>query len=351
MERCYKEKVLTCLWRSRLARGTPQGRDVQKENLPGWQSALKWVLREVQPGSTPPGHTAELPSPVLPGLTGSFPQVLNQWFRPWLNSYHMCGYYNSTLSAVRRCVKMQRFCCFTGCHCKVHACGFGEWQELRIWCIALTFELGLCDGVAVSSAHLDQHWVMVLPCLTSQSSDESSLLLPAHPSHSGCSICYLFGWRLEGKPQCISVLRGSLSGQWHFLPSLLILHDAFMARTSGELPIVVCDKVINARMTEECWCWRYVALNVIGSLELEGTFKGYLVQLPCHSQGHLRFDQVPRTWSSLTLKFLHWRKDKNPLSFQKSGAGCTSTPCMFLCRCCQIPFFTKLSQPIWDIWL
>lgn len=158
-------------------------------------------------------------------------------------------------------------------------------------------------------------------------------------------------WRLEGKPQCISVLRGSLSGQWHFLPSLLILHDVFMARTSGELPIVVCDKVINARMTEECWCWRYVALNVIGSLELEGTFKGYLVQLPCHSQGHLRFDQVPRTWSSLTLKFLHWRKDKNPLSFQKSGAGCTSTPCMFLCRCCQIPFFTKLSQPIWDIWL
>lgn len=99
------------------------------------------------------------------------------------------------------------------------------------------------------------------------------------------------------------------------------------------------------------WCWRYVALTVIGSLELEGTFKGYLVQLPCHSQGHLRFDQMPRTWSSLTLKFLHWRKDKNPLSFQKSGAGCTSTPCTFLCGCCQIPFFTKLSQPIWDIWL
>jgi len=57
-------------------------RDLQKENLPGWQSALKWGLREVQPGSTPPRHTAELPSPVLPGLTGSFPQVLNQWFRP-----------------------------------------------------------------------------------------------------------------------------------------------------------------------------------------------------------------------------------------------------------------------------
>ena len=31
---------------------------------------------------------AELPSPVLPGLTGSLPQVLNQWFTPWLSSYH-----------------------------------------------------------------------------------------------------------------------------------------------------------------------------------------------------------------------------------------------------------------------
>jgi len=29
-----------------------------------------------------------LPSPVLPGLTGSFAQVLNQWFRPWPSSYH-----------------------------------------------------------------------------------------------------------------------------------------------------------------------------------------------------------------------------------------------------------------------
>ena len=66
----------------------PPKRDLWKEILPQWQSALKWGLREVQPGSTPSGHTAELPSPVLPGLTGSFPQVLNQWFRLWLNSYH-----------------------------------------------------------------------------------------------------------------------------------------------------------------------------------------------------------------------------------------------------------------------
>lgn len=87
--------------------------------------------------------------------------------------------------------------------------------------------------------------------------------------------------------------------------SLLILHYAFLARASGEHPIVVYDEVIDARMTEECWYWRYVVLNVIRSLELEGTFKDYLVQLPCHGQGHLRFDQVLRTWSSLTLKFLH----------------------------------------------
>jgi len=39
-------------------------------------------VSEVEPGSTPSNHTGELPSPVLPGLTGSFPQVLNQWFRP-----------------------------------------------------------------------------------------------------------------------------------------------------------------------------------------------------------------------------------------------------------------------------
>ena len=58
------------------------GRDLQKEILPQWQSALKWGLREMQPGSTLSGRTAELPSPVVPGLTQSFSHVLNQWFRP-----------------------------------------------------------------------------------------------------------------------------------------------------------------------------------------------------------------------------------------------------------------------------
>jgi len=72
MEWCQKgeRKVLTYLQRSRLTRKTPQGRDVQKETLPQWQSALKWAFR---------------PSAVLSGQTGSFPQVLNQWFRPWLS--------------------------------------------------------------------------------------------------------------------------------------------------------------------------------------------------------------------------------------------------------------------------
>ena len=53
---------------------TPQGRDLPPETLPQWQSALKWDLREVQPGSTSSGHTDELPSSVLPGLTGPFPR-------------------------------------------------------------------------------------------------------------------------------------------------------------------------------------------------------------------------------------------------------------------------------------
>jgi len=83
-----KVKVLTHLRRSKLTGKIPQGRDLQPKILLEQQSALKYGLREVQPGSTAPGHTAELPSPVLLWPTGSFPLVLNQWFRPWLNSYH-----------------------------------------------------------------------------------------------------------------------------------------------------------------------------------------------------------------------------------------------------------------------
>ena len=47
----------------------PKGSNLQKETPPQGQLALKWGLGEVQPGSTPSGHTAELPSLVLPCLT------------------------------------------------------------------------------------------------------------------------------------------------------------------------------------------------------------------------------------------------------------------------------------------
>jgi len=36
----------------------------------------------VELGFTPSGLTGELPSPVFPGLTQFFSQVINQWFRP-----------------------------------------------------------------------------------------------------------------------------------------------------------------------------------------------------------------------------------------------------------------------------
>jgi len=60
--------------------------DLQKEIPPQWQSALKRGLGEVQPGSIPSSHTAELPSPVLPRLTQCLLQLINQRFRPWFNS-------------------------------------------------------------------------------------------------------------------------------------------------------------------------------------------------------------------------------------------------------------------------
>jgi len=39
--------------------------NLQKEILSQWQSALKWGLGEVEPGSTPSSYTSTLPSPVL----------------------------------------------------------------------------------------------------------------------------------------------------------------------------------------------------------------------------------------------------------------------------------------------
>ena len=91
IERRYKGREEDCLPISEDSRFTvkspPRGY-LQQEILPEWGSVLKWGLRDMEPGSTPSVHTGELPSPVFPGLTRSFPQVLYQWFRPWFNSSH-----------------------------------------------------------------------------------------------------------------------------------------------------------------------------------------------------------------------------------------------------------------------
>jgi len=60
----------------KLTAENSKGKDPQKEILPQWQSALKWGLGEMQPGSTPSGRTGELPSPVLPWLTQGLPQMI-----------------------------------------------------------------------------------------------------------------------------------------------------------------------------------------------------------------------------------------------------------------------------------
>jgi len=60
----------------------PKRNNLQKEIILWWQSAIKWGLGEVEPGSTPSSHTGELPSPVLPCLTQCLPQLINQRFRP-----------------------------------------------------------------------------------------------------------------------------------------------------------------------------------------------------------------------------------------------------------------------------
>ena len=86
-----RRRLLTSIRRFQVCRGKLLQRGISRNRpIPRGGSALKWGLREVQPGSTPYSHTAELPSPVLLGLTGSFLQVLNQCFRLGLNSSHTC---------------------------------------------------------------------------------------------------------------------------------------------------------------------------------------------------------------------------------------------------------------------
>jgi len=39
----------------------------------------------------------------------------------------------------------------------------------------------------------------------------------------------------------------------------------------------------------------YQNLNFIESFELEGTFKGHLIQLPCSEEGHLQLGQITQS--------------------------------------------------------
>ena len=54
--------------------------ELQKESLPQWQSALRWGLGEVEPGSTPSSHTGELPDSALASGDQSVVQAVTQQF-------------------------------------------------------------------------------------------------------------------------------------------------------------------------------------------------------------------------------------------------------------------------------
>ena len=134
IERYYKGSEEGCSPVSEDCRFT--GESSTKEGsptreLPQRQSALKWGLREVQPGSTPSSHTDELLSPVLPRLTGSFPRVLNQWFRPGLNSSRTLPYpwrqYTTTESSFSSSETS-----ITSFHCTKHCRTLGTWRPLHI---------------------------------------------------------------------------------------------------------------------------------------------------------------------------------------------------------------------------
>jgi len=51
-------------------------------------------------------------------------------------------------------------------------------------------------------------------------------------------------------------------------------------------------------------CHRFSPGDIIESFELEGTFKGHLVQLLCSEQGHLQQDQVAQSPVLLDLECL-----------------------------------------------
>jgi len=74
-----------------------QGSDLQIEILPPWESALKWGLGGVQPGSTPSGHSGEIAFTCAPAADSVLASGGQSRFRPGFNCSH-----KDTLSSDQR---------------------------------------------------------------------------------------------------------------------------------------------------------------------------------------------------------------------------------------------------------
>lgn len=107
-------------------------------------------------------------------------------------------------------------CCFPGCCCGIHACGFGKWWELRIWCKTLTFANSHClhwSCCEFSPVHPSAPaWAGIL-CTASASSDHpgSCCLHPREDSGHPKSL-----WQSRD-PQLAGFLHYHLlpaSGEW-----------------------------------------------------------------------------------------------------------------------------------------
>lgn len=93
-----RKGILTCLRGSRLMRKNPQRKDLQKKILPRWQSALKWCLREVQPGSNL--LVAQLIAfTCAPRADWILSPGAQSLVRPGLNSYHSTSWFDFNLTS------------------------------------------------------------------------------------------------------------------------------------------------------------------------------------------------------------------------------------------------------------
>ena len=102
IERCYKErkKIAHPYQKIRGSQGKASpGRDLQKGLLPHWQSALKWGLRELQLPFQSHLWTAFTYAPRADPVLF---QVIHQWFRPGLNSYHTMIHTVGVYTIIRR---------------------------------------------------------------------------------------------------------------------------------------------------------------------------------------------------------------------------------------------------------